>query len=115
MVVLVIGAGKTGAEVLRQLHKNPGITVRTLDPRECPFAVEEGIIDSVDYREVLTPFSLEFVLEQARPDLVLLASATEDLGLGAAPGMDVFAGALREELASLAKVPVIDVSHAAKR
>ncbi len=115
MVVLVIGAGRTGAGVLRQLKKNPSITVRTLDPRERPFAVTEGIIDAVDYREVLTPFSLEFVLSQARPDLVLLASATEDMGLGTAPGMDVLAGALRDELASIAGVPMIQVVREAKR
>jgi len=36
MVVLVIGAGRTGAQVLRQLKKNPAITIRTLDPRENP-------------------------------------------------------------------------------
>lgn len=115
MVVLVIGAGRTGAQVLRQLQKNPRITIKTLDPRERPFAIEEGIIESVDFRETLTPLSLDYVLEQAAPDLVVLASATEDMGLGHAPGMDILASALREELASLSGVPVLEVARTQER
>jgi len=115
MIVLVIGAGHTGAEVLRQLKKNTLIKVLTLDPRKEPFAVQQGIIGKVDFTEALTPLTLEFILEQAEPDLVLLASATEDMGLGLAPGMDVLAQALRDELAAIAKVPVIEVARAAGR
>ena len=115
MIVLVIGAGHTGAEVLRQLKKNPQLKVLTLDPRKEPFAIQQGIIEAVDFTEALTPLTLEFILEQAKPDLVLLASATEDMGLGAAPGMDVLAQALRDELAAIAKVPVIEVARTARR
>lgn len=111
MTVLVIGAGRTGARVLKQLAKNPGIRVLTLDPRENPYAVEQGIIPAVDFRDALTPLTLESILNQAKPDLVLLAASTEDLGLGTAPGMDVFAGALRIELAEIAAVPVIEVAR----
>lgn len=111
MVVLVIGAGRTGAQVLRQLQKNPGLRILTLDPRAEPHAVQEGIIKAVDFREVLTPLTLEYVLEQAKPDLVILASATEDMGLGAGQGVDLLAGALRDELAAIAEVPVIEVAR----
>jgi hypothetical protein len=73
--------------------------------------VEQGIIDGVDIREALTPLTLKTVLAQARPDLVLLAMASEDLGLGKAPGVDILAEALRTELAALSKVPVIEVDR----
>jgi len=112
MRVLVVGAGRTGAKVIRQLRKNPGITVITADPRPDLFAVNEGIIDQIDIREALTPLTLEHVLRRTRPDLVLLAIPTEDLGLGKAAGMDILSEALREEIASLAQVPVIVVSRA---
>lgn len=115
MIVLVIGAGHTGAEVLLQLKKNPQVKVLTLDPRKDPFAIQQGIIEAVDFTEVLTPLTLGFILEQAKPDLVLLASATEDMGLGTAAGMDVLAQALRDELAAIAKVPVIEVARTTGR
>jgi hypothetical protein len=73
--------------------------------------VEEGIIDKVDINEVLTPLTLETVLEQATPDLVLLAMATEDMGLGKSPGVEILADALREEISALSRVPVIDVAR----
>jgi len=38
----------------------------------------------------LTPLTLEYVLEQAQPDLVLLTTATEDIGLGRASDMDIW-------------------------
>ncbi|BCR06243.1 hypothetical protein DESUT3_33120 [Desulfuromonas versatilis] len=114
MRVLIIGAGRTGAKVIQQLQKNPDIVILTADPRKELFAVEQGIIEKVDIREALTPLTLAHVLEKTTPDLVLLAMPTEDMGLGRAPGMDILAGALREELAALAKVPVIEVARAVR-
>lgn len=111
MRILVVGAGKTGAGVLRQLQKNPRITVLTLDPREHPQALEEGIIEQVDFREALTPLNLTYVLDQAQPDLIILAAATEDWGLGKSPGVDVLAEAMRSELAEICEAPVIKVSR----
>lgn len=111
MRILVIGAGRTGARVIKQLRKNPGIVIIIADPRKELFAVEQGIIDSVDIREALTPLTLEHVLKKSEPDLVILAMPTEDLGLGTAPGVDILAEALREELASLSRVPVIEVAR----
>ena len=111
MRVLVIGAGRAGTRVLRQLKKNPDITIVTTDPRENPFAVQEGIIQSVDYIESVTPLNLEYLLSKAQPDLVLLATTTEDFGLGEAPGLDMLADALREELVSISEVPLIEVAR----
>jgi saccharopine dehydrogenase-like NADP-dependent oxidoreductase len=112
MRILVIGAGRTGTAVLRQLKKNPALTVVTADPRPEVHAVAEGVIDAVDIVEVLTPLTLEAILEQARPDLVLLALSPEDMGLGRAAGIGMLADALRDEIAALARVPVIEVARA---
>ena len=71
MRILVIGAGHTGAQVLHQLQKNPALTVMVADPHDRPYAVEQGIIASIDYRESLTPLTLEYLLEKSKPDLVL--------------------------------------------
>ncbi len=111
MRVLVIGAGRVGATVIQQLQKNPDISILIADPRPQLYAVEQGIIDKVDIREALTPLSLERVLAQTKPDLVLLAMPTEDMGLGRAPGIEILAGALRDELAALASAPVIEVAR----
>ncbi len=111
MRVLLVGAGVAGARVLRQLQKNPNLTILTVDPREKPHAVEEKLIDSVDYREVLTPLTLEFIVSQAKPDLVLIATETEDLGLGSPAGVEMLAEALRDEVAAVADVPVLEVAR----
>ena len=57
MRVLVVGAGMVGARVLRQLKKNPRIEVVTVDPRDRPYAVEQGIIDDVTTTRSLTRLS----------------------------------------------------------
>jgi hypothetical protein len=111
MRILVVGAGRTGARVIRQLRKNPKIEIVTADPREEVFAVQAGLIEAVDIREGFTPLTADYVLEKARPDLILLAMATEDMGLGAAPGVDILAEALRKEVASGSEVPLIEVAR----
>lgn len=111
MRVLVVGAGRTGARVIRQLRKNPDIEIITADPRAEAYAVETGLIEAVDILEGFTPLTVDYVLDQAKPDLILLAMATEDLGLGAAPGIDVLAEALRKEMASASDIPLIEVAR----
>lgn len=111
MRVLVIGAGRTGAQVLRQLQKNPQLTVIVVDPHEKPYAVERGIIPSVDHRESLTPLTLDYLLQKTEPDLVLLTRAPGDLGVGSALGLDMLADSLQDELATISDVPMIVVSQ----
>ncbi len=111
MRILVVGAGRTGARVIRQLQKNPDLTVLTCDARQEPYAVQKGIIDQVDLRETLTPLTLTYVVDKAQPDLILLTSASEDFGLGTAPGVDIMVDSLKRELASLSAVPIIEVSR----
>ncbi len=115
MRILVVGAGPTGGEVLRQLFKNPRLTVLTLDPRDNPHAVAHRIIPQVDFKEVLTPLTLEKILKQARPDLILLATTTSDMGWGSLTGVDMLASAMRDELATISDVPVIAVSRSGQR
>jgi hypothetical protein len=112
MRIMVIGAGRTGAKVLRQLQKNPELTVIVVDPHEKPYAVEQGIIAGVDYRESLTPLTLDYLLQKSKPDLVLLTRAPADLGVGSALGLDMLADALQNELVTLSDVPMIVVSQA---
>jgi dihydrodipicolinate reductase len=111
MKILVIGAGRAGARAVRQLKKNPEIEILTADPHKSPYAVQQDIIQKVDYIETVTPLNLDYLLDQAQPDLVLLATTTEDLGLGEAPGLDMLADALREELVSISEVPIIEVAR----
>lgn len=111
MRVLVIGAGRIGTQVLRQLHKNPKIEVITVDPRQKPYAVQQGIINTVDFHEALISQTIQHILEQIKPDLVLVTTAIEDVGLGAAPAIDILVEALQEELATITEVPVIAVSR----
>jgi hypothetical protein len=112
MRILVIGAGRTGAQVLRQLQKNPELTAIVVDPHERPYAVEQGIISGVDYRESLTPLTLDYLMQKSRPDLVLLTRAPADLGVGSVLGLDMLAESLQDELVTLSDVPMIVVSQA---
>ena len=111
MRILVVGAGRVGAYVLRQLQKNPSLTLITCDPHEEPFAVQKGIISKVDIQEALTPLNLTYVIEQANPDLILLTRTSADFGLGKVPGMDMMVESLKMELSSISKVPLIEVAR----
>ncbi len=111
MKVLICGAGENGAIVIQQLSKNKDIEIVTLDPRENPFALAEGIIEKVDVEENLTPLTLDFVIDKVRPDLILLTTELEDLGLGNVAGMDILSSSLRDELTSISPVPLIQVAR----
>lgn len=112
MRILVVGAGQVGAQVLRQLQKNPSLTIITCDSSQEPLAVQKGIIAKVDIQETITPLTLRYILAKAEPDLILLTSSSEDFGLGTAPGVDVMVDSLKRELASISTVPLIEVARA---
>ena len=111
MRILVIGAGPNGARVIRQLQKNAAIQIVTADPRPTHFAVDEGVIEKVDIQESFTPLTIGKILQEAKPDLVLITMQPEDMGLGKPPGVDILAAALHEEIAALSPVPVIEVAR----
>lgn len=100
-----------GARVLNQLKKNPGLEVMTVDPRERPYAVEEGIINAVDYLSELTAGGLGPILEEVMPDLVLVTTSREDIGRSGVPGLEILVEALQGELEATAKVPIIAVDR----
>lgn len=110
--VLVVGAGETGSRVVQQLRKSGNIDIIVLDPRPNPAGVESGVIDKVDLTEALTPLTLDYIIDQCHPDLILLASHADDMGLGNVVGMDMLSRSLREELAAISPVPVIEVERA---
>ncbi len=109
MKVLVCGAGENGANVILQLRKNKYIEIVTLDARENPFALAEGIIEKIDVEETLTPLTLEYVIDKVRPDLILLTTELEDMGFENVSGMDMLSSSLRQELTSISPVPLIQV------
>jgi hypothetical protein len=111
MRVMVVGVGRVGSKVLLQLRKNPDLEVVTVDARERPLAVERGIIDDVDSKEPITPMNLNYLVQRMRPDIVLLTRGAEDLQIGDAPGMDMLASSLRDELMAVGSVPIIDVAR----
>ena len=111
MRILVVGAGRIGARVIRQLKKNAGLTLLTVDPREIPFAVKEGIIPSVTYNAKLTPIELEQIIEKCKPDLVLVTTSSEDIGRSGVPGIEILVESLRGELEATSKVPIIAVDR----
>ena len=113
MRVLVIGAGQTGMKVIRQLQKNPAITILTADPRPEPEAVLEGLVEAIDVTDPITPLTLDEILARTRADMALLAMAAEEMDLGKAPGVDFLADALLDEIASISSVPMIEVSRGA--
>ncbi len=111
MRVLVCGAGENGANVIRQLRKNKDIEIVVLDPRENPYALAEGIIEKVDVEETLTPLTLDYVIESVNPDLILLTTELEDLGLGNVAGIEVLSSSLGDELTTISPIPAIKVAR----
>lgn len=111
MLILVVGAGRVGAKVLLQLKKNPMIKVVTVDPREKPFAVTEGIINAVDYHSELSQGELKELFEEVKPDLVLVTTSTEDIGRTGVAGLEVLVEALKGELEATESTPIIAVSR----
>ncbi len=113
MHILIVGAGQTGIEVIQQVKKNRKISFVTADPRPEPPAVREGVIDKVDIEEVITPLTLEEIIKNTGADMILLAMPAEEMGLGNAPGIDILADSLRNELSIVSSIPVIEVARSA--
>lgn len=112
MKILLYGAGRIGTRVLVQLQKSPALEVVVVDPRgdDCE-AVERGVIKKVQREETLTPLNFDGIVAELQPDLILLATASEELGLGNSPGVDTFADAMRDEFEAASKVPVLEIAR----
>ena len=72
-------------------------------------------VAAVDYRRSLTPLTLEHIVRQTQPDLILLTSTTGDMGLGQTAGVEMLTSALQDEVALTADVPVIEVARTSVR
>jgi Trk K+ transport system NAD-binding subunit len=111
MRILVVGAGRVGAKVILQLRKNPKLNVVTVDPRENPPALEQGVIDHVDHFSELTLGGLADIIGKEKPDLILVTTSSEDIARTGVPGLDLLVEALRGELEATSSVPIIAVSR----
>lgn len=111
MKILVVGAGIIGAKVIKQLRKNPEIEMIIVDSRDTPFSIEEGLIDSIDFRVELRPVELEPIIRKIKPDIVLITTSAQDIGRSSIPGLDILVEALSNELEATSKVPIIAVSR----
>lgn len=111
MRVLVVGAGRVASKVLLQLKKNPAIKVITVDPRKRPPAVEEGIIEDVNYHSELKLGELSKLIQIEAPDLVLVTTSAEDISRIGVSGLEILVESLRNELEASANAPIIAVSR----
>jgi predicted dinucleotide-utilizing enzyme len=109
--VLVVGAGKIGARVIKQLRKKPKIKIITVDPRENPQAIEEGIIERVDYSIDLIPGEIMNLLQEVNPDLVLVTTSKDDISNTGAQGLELLVESLNNELEASSNYPIISVSR----
>lgn len=109
MKVLVIGAGRLGAQVISQLRKNKRITVITADAHDEPEAVKRGIIEKVDLHIHVTPLNAAEIVEKIKPDLVLLARTVDDWEEGDVPMGTEFVMGMERELTRVG-VPVLPIS-----
>jgi len=109
MKVLVVGAGKLGCAVIRQLRKNDDVEIVVSDPRDGPEAVVHGIVEKVDLRVHITPMNFEEVVSQVRPDIVLLARTVDDWEKGDTPMGSQYVLGMERELTKYG-VAVIPVS-----
>ncbi len=111
MKVLVVGAGRIGSKVIKQLKKRTNIKFYTVDPRENPQALEQGIIEKIDFSVDLIPGEIIKIINELRPDLVLVTTSWEDISKTGAQGMDVLVESLNNELESGSEYPIISVSR----
>lgn len=109
MKVLVIGAGRLGAQVISQLKKNKQITIVTADAHSEPEAVRRCVIDKVDINAHITPLNAAEIVEKVKPDLVILARSVDDWEEGDVPMGTEFVMGMERELTRIG-VPVLPVS-----
>ena len=110
MRIWLIGAETIGAATLRQLQKNPDISVVVSDPSPNPLAVREGLIAKVDYLETVNPVNITPLARRIRPDLILLSPPEGGVGLGALEGGQALDQALNYEISARSDYPVIVLS-----
>jgi hypothetical protein len=107
MRIWLIGADESGSEALRQLRKNPAITVVVSDASERPKAVSERVIYKVDMVEHVTPMNVNQLARRIRPDMILIDAGAARRAMGRVSGGHVFAEALQVEIAGASELPCL--------
>lgn len=111
MKILVVGAGKVGSKVIKQLRKKASIDIYTVDPRENPEALEQGIIEKIDYAVELVPGEIIKILDGLKPDLVLVTTSKKDISKADVEGMELLVESLDNELEATSEYPIVSVSR----
>lgn len=111
MRIWLIGAGRAGSSVLRQLKKNRSIEVIVSDPQENPKAVLDGLIPKVDFVERVTPVNVNQIAKRVRPDLILISTGAGVQSYGNVSGGLALAEALNYEIATSSDYPCLLVSR----
>jgi hypothetical protein len=107
MRIWLIGADQAGSEALQQFQKNPAITVIVSDGGDCPKAVSDGVIASVDMVENVTPVNINQLARRVRPDLILIDAGAASRAMRGVSGGQFFAQALHSEIATISEFPCL--------
>ena len=107
MRIWLIGADQAGSEVLRQLKKNPAITVIVSDAAARPRAVADGIIAQVDIVENATALNINQLARRIRPDLILIDAGAARRAMSRVTGGMVFTEAMQSEMAATSETPCL--------
>lgn len=107
MRIWLIGVAQKGTDALRQLQKNPAIEVVVSDASPNPLAIQQGVIEKVDYTEAVTQLNINTLARRIRPDLILIDTGAEGRTLGRVVGGQAFTQALNYEMASASEYPCL--------
>jgi hypothetical protein len=110
MRIWLIGADGAACEVLRQIQKNPAITVYVSDPNPRPRAVTDGLLPKVDLIENVTPANVNLLARRIRPDLILIDAGAAHRAMRGVSGGQFFAEALQSEIAAISECPCLVLS-----
>jgi FlaA1/EpsC-like NDP-sugar epimerase len=110
MRIWLIGADQAGSEALRQLRKNPAVTVVVSDAGDNPKAVGDGVIAKVDMVEKVTPVNINQLARRIRPDLILIDADAANRAMRGVSGGQFFAQALQSEIAAVSEFPCLVLS-----
>ncbi len=107
MRIWLIGADQAGCEALRQLKKNPAITVIVSDALERPRAVVDGVIAKVDMVENVSSLNINLLARRIRPDLILIDPGAARRAMSRVSGGLVFTEAMQGEMAATSETPCL--------
>jgi len=111
MRIWLIGAGRMGSSVLRQLQKNSNLEIITSDTKDRPKAVEDGLIDQIDFVERVTPLNVNAVAKRIRPDLILISTGSGVNSYTHLAGGMAMADAFNYEIATASAYPCLVISR----